>query len=159
VDPVTVARQPNRREQARSWILIATLALAAAILLLVFVLRLSHTQGAKTQLGDSVFTVGRAAVLAPKVDAGGPLLFPDLRHRSTNLNVFVQHVGPGPNRGWLAFDAHTSDVGCLVTLDRRSRALTDCHGIRYPPDGAGLRHYQVTIDSSGKVVVDLSQPQ
>ncbi|MDQ1403710.1 MAG: hypothetical protein QOG03_2026 [Actinomycetota bacterium] len=150
---------PSRRDRARSWILIAGLAVAAAVLLLVFVLRLSHTTGAKTQLGTDVFVVGKATTFAPKVKATGPLLFADLRAHSRQLNVYVQHVGADPRRGWMAFDAHTpDDVRCLVALDRRTLGLRDCHGHPYPPDGAGLTHYKVTIDPADQVVVDLSQP-
>jgi hypothetical protein len=154
---VTVSPVPTRRAKARSWIAIATLAVVAAVLLLVFVLRLSHTTGAKTHLGDSVFTVGRASAFAPKVDRDGPLLFPDLRTHSRLLNVYVQHVGPTPSAGWLAFDAHTANAGCLVALDRRTLALRDCHGRTYPRDGGDLVHYKVTVGADGKVVVDLSQ--
>jgi hypothetical protein len=154
---MTANRVPTRRDKARSWIAIAILAVVAAVLLLVFVLRLSHTTGAKTQLGDSVFTVGRATTFAPKVDRGGPLLFPDLRTHSRLLNVYVQHVGPTPTTGWMAFDAHTTDAACLITLDRRTLALRDCHGRTYPRDGGDLVHYKVTVRTDGKVVVDLSQ--
>lgn len=152
-------RRLTDRERVQSWIATAALAVAGAIALMILVLRLAHTQAAKSQLGDTVFAVGRASVFAPKIDKDGPLLFPDLRDRSTKLNVYVQHIGTGPYRGWLAFDAHTSDVGCLVSLDRRTHQLRDCHGVVYPPDGTGLTHYEVTVDHAGKVTVDLSRPR
>ncbi|HEX3539566.1 MAG TPA: hypothetical protein VHT75_03905 [Acidimicrobiales bacterium] len=133
------------------------LAVLTAILLIVFVLRLARQPGAKVNLGDQEFSVGKDTALAAQISAlGRPLLFPPLRG---SIVLYVQHLGGDPAKGWLAFNAevpgHASP--CLVTWQVTTRDFADCHGIHYPADGHGLDQYPVRVDASGQVIVNLRQ--
>jgi hypothetical protein len=136
----------NRRphpKRGTSLLIIAVLTVVTAVLLLIFVLRLAKQPGAKVNLGSPVFDVGKADVFAPDVARFGPLKFQALRG---GADIFVQHLGPAPKRGWLAFETHSHDFS------------DPCSHRTFPADGTGLTQYAVRVDSSGHVVVTLRQP-
>ena len=133
------------------------LAVLAAVLLIVFVLRLARQPGGKVNLGDQEFSVGRDTAMAAQISAlGRPLLFPPLRG---SIVLYVQHLGGDPATGWLAFNAEVPGATspCLVTWKVTTHDFVDCHGTHYPPDGRGLDQYPVRVDPSGQVVVNLRQ--
>jgi hypothetical protein len=139
-----------------SILLIAGLALLAAILIVVFFVRLSNRPGQKVNVGSQEFAVGKAAVLAPAVAKGGPLIFQALR--GTQLDIFLQHLGADPLRGWLAFEAHAPGEARTCELRWRQAShdfLDPCSGRRFPADGAGLDQYAVRVDAKGNLVVNL----
>jgi hypothetical protein len=138
-------------------VIIGVLAVLAAVLLLVFVLRLSRSPQTKVQLGTDTFEVGRVDQIAPRVAEGGPLLFQALRGAA--LDIYVQHLGTDTAHGWLAFEAHRPGAlrRCVAVWQPPQRAFVDsCDHVTYPADGTGLEHYAVTV-AGGKLAVDLRQ--
>ncbi|HZQ26579.1 MAG TPA: hypothetical protein VFA94_02665 [Acidimicrobiales bacterium] len=147
----------------------ALLALLTAVLVVVFVLRLSRSPNARVQLGDSVFEVGQVRRLAPPIARQGPLLFPDLLRRGRT--IYVQHLGSDDKTGWLAFEGHAPEThapetqapGCQVRWDAGRQVFVDpCDGGTYPPDGTGLVHYPTVVKEKKKagftLYVDLRNP-
>ena len=135
----------------------SVLAVLTAILVVVFVLRLARSPGAKVNLGDQEFSVGRDTVFAAAIAADKrPLFFPALRG---SLTLYVQHIGADPGHGWLAFSAQAPGRPgrCLVRWTVAAQEFTDCTGVGYPPSGAGLVQYPVRVDSGGTVIVNLRQ--
>lgn len=129
-------------------VLTTALVAVAAVLLLVFVLQLSSSNKAKTQIGDTTFEVGAA----DRLDGEVPLLFQDLRGKG--LDVWVNHTGGK----WVTFLAHTpDDRRCPVQWQPKQHQFTDCHRATYPPDGGTLPHYATSVDSKGRVVVDFTR--
>jgi hypothetical protein len=123
----------------------------AAVLIVVFVLQLSSSDSAKTQIGDETFEVGPAKTLANRA----PLLFQDLRGH--DLNVWVNHTGTDVNAGWVTFAAFAAPK-CALEWKPKTHVFVDCNKKTYPPDGGtGLAHYATTVDSEGRVVVDFTQ--
>lgn len=140
-------------------LLIAGLSLLAAVLLVIFVLRLSQKPGAKVNLGSDEFTMGRATAFAPLVATNGPLIFPPPHGR--HLTLYVQHLGTDARKGWLAFDAHdpAQPAPCLVRWQPAAQVFVDpCDQARFPADGQGLAQYSAKVNKSGDVIVDLRQP-
>lgn len=131
----------------------AVLGVVGAVLLMLLVLRLTKVEGAKVKLSDPVFRIKPATRYARDIADHGPLLFQDpLRH---SRDIVLQHQGPDPTTGWLAFEARLPDEPtCRVTLDRQTKGLEDCHGRAVAADGPGLVHYPVRV-VKGTVEVDL----
>jgi hypothetical protein len=139
------------------------LALLTAVLVVVFVLRLSRSPNARVQLGDAVFEVGQVRRLAPPIARQGPLLFPDLLRRGRT--IYVQHLGSDDKAGWLAFEAHAPDAPaqCQLRWDGPRQQFVDpCDGHTYPADGTGLVHYPTVVKEKKKagmtLYVDLRNP-
>lgn len=151
----------NRRpgpKRGTSLVIIAVLTLVTAVLLVIFVLRLAKQPGAKVNLGSQVFDVGKATVFAPEVARFGPLKFQALRGRA---DIFVQHLGPDPKRGWLAFETHPPDEPrtCVLQWQPPSDDFLDpCSHRTFLANGTGLNQYGVRVDSNGHVIVTLRQP-
>jgi hypothetical protein len=123
----------------------------AAVLLVVFVLQLSSSDSAKTQIGDETFQVGSAKSLVNRT----PLLFQDLRGK--DLNVWVNHTGTDANAGWVTFSAFVAPK-CAVEWKPKTKTFVDCNKKPYPPDGGTeLTHYTTSVDDKGRVVVDFTQ--
>jgi hypothetical protein len=137
----------------------AALSLLAAVLLLVFVLRLSSKPGAKVNLSTSTFKIPRAERFTKEIDKAGPLLFQDLLNKSRD--IYVQHIGADAKTGWSAFLAHPAAESrrCQVVWRQKSRDFRDpCTKQLYPAGGAGLPHYKVTVDPNGDLTIDLNVP-
>ncbi|MDP9073381.1 MAG: hypothetical protein M3N98_04235 [Actinomycetota bacterium] len=148
---------PRRRT---TLLLVSVLAVLTAILVVVFVLRLARSPGAKVNLGDQEFSVGHDTVFAAAIGHNRrPLFFPALRG---SLTLFVQHLGTDPAHGWLAFSAQAQAPGrrgsCVVQWDLPHQQFQDCTGAQYPPDGTGLDQYPVRVDPGGTVIINLRQP-
>jgi hypothetical protein len=149
-----VSRPPTGRPAPRrgtSLLLISLLGVLTAVLLIVFVLRLARSSDTKVQLGANTFDAGKAAQLAPEIAEHGPVLFQGLRGRG--LDLYLQHVGTDVVHGWLAFKADPPG-GCVLRPQPAQHTLA-CNGVTFPGDGRGLDHYAVTVDSKGKVIVNL----
>jgi hypothetical protein len=133
--------------------------LLAAVLFLIFVLRLSRQPGGKLNLGSSEFDMGRASAFASDVASNGPLIFPALH--GSDITLYVQHLGKIDNEGWLAFSAHDpgQPASCYVRWRPAPRDFIDrCDQAVYPADGQGLDQYATQVDPSGDVIIDLHQP-
>src|SRR5688500_18848968 len=103
--------------------LTALAGVAAAVLLVVLCVNLaSREEGLR--LGDDVFTAGRADRLARTIERDGPVLYPDLLARSTDHNLYIQHLGDDPSRGWLAFEADVDDPRCQLRWDADEEHFT-----------------------------------
>ena len=127
-------------------VLTTALVAVAAVLLLVFVLQLSSSNKAKTQIGDTTFEVGPARSLRGQV----PFLFQDLRNK--DLDVWLNYV----DGKWVTFLAHTpTDRRCAVK--QKADGFVDCNKQAYPADGGDLPHYATSVDSKGRVVVDFTR--
>lgn len=133
----------------------------ALALFLVAVPQLEEAGQVDAQFGDDVFTVGRADEdLAGEIADRGPLLIADAA--GGDRDVYVQHIGDDPEKGWLVFAARPVDVGrdCTLVWDAEAEELffddTDCPDDRFPADGEGLKQYPVTIDEDGNMSVDLN---
>lgn len=137
----------------------SALSVLAAVLLLIFVLRLSSKPGAKNNLSTSTFKIPRADRFAPEIKKAGPLLFQDLLGKSRD--IFVQHTGTDAKAGWSAFLAHPEGEArtCQLVWRQKTHDFRDpCSKHVYPADGAGLPHYKVTVATSGDVTIDLNAP-
>ncbi|MDQ1415837.1 MAG: hypothetical protein QOF81_1450 [Acidimicrobiaceae bacterium] len=133
------------------------LAVLTAVLLIVFVLRLARKPGAKVNLGDQEFALGKDTVFAAQVAKHGPLIFAPLRG---SITLYVQHLGGDPTKGWLAFGAH--DPGRPPTCNVAWRPATHdfedpCDRAVYPADGTGLDQYATRVEPSGQVIINLRQ--
>jgi hypothetical protein len=138
-------------------VIIAVLGLLTAVLLVVFVLRLSRSPQAKVQLGTNTFSVGRADQLQKSIAGAGPLLFQSLR--GSSLDLYVQHLGTDPVHGWLAFEAHRpgGPNSCLLQWRHADHNFVDpCDRMIYTADGRGLEQFATTV-AAGKVVIDMHQ--
>lgn len=132
-------------------LLTAGLAVLAALLLLLFVLRLTRSPDARSTLGDDVFKIRNAGREAVEIRSHGPLLFQD--PLSKGRNIFLNHTGVDPRTGWSAFEARRpDDPRCMVAIDRSTTVLRDCHGAVIPPDGGDLRHYPTRVQDNTVLV-------
>jgi hypothetical protein len=140
-------------------VLVAVVGLGA-LLLFVFAVQSGTESGTvEVKLGDDTFRAGSAGPLSRAVGEDGPLLFSDVA--SGERDIYLQHTGDDPNVGWLAFDAREIDASrdCTLVWSAEQNLFEDpCDGSTVPADGEGLRHYTVTVDDSGTVVVDLRTP-
>lgn len=135
----------------------AVLALFTAVLVVIFVLRLARQPGAKVNLGEQEFQVGKASLFAARIASNGPLIFPPLRG---GLTLYVQHSGPDPAHGWLAFAAQVPGQSgrCVVRWQPAQKDFVDpCDGSIFPSDGRGLAQYRARVDPSGQVVINLRE--
>jgi hypothetical protein len=138
-------------------VLIGVLAVITAVLLVIFVLRLAKQPGAKVNLGSQEFDVGKASVFAPDVARFGPLKFQALRG---DIDLFVQHLGTDPTRGWLAFETHPPDKArtCVLRWQPAAHQFSDpCTNRLFAANGGGLAQYAVRVSSDGHVIVSLRQ--
>ena len=116
-------------------------------------LRLADSGGVDVRLGDSEFSAGTAASRSRDIAEGGPLLFPD--PRGSDRNIFIQHRGEDPNRGWLVFETRWagSPSSCSLTWEAVSRQFVppdslECRGLpRAEADGTAV--VAVGLGSSG----------
>ncbi len=158
---VTTPGRIRRHGRRRAVVVTAVVVLLAAAGLLAVVVRLVAESPDRADLGPRVFKVARADRLAPRIAADGPLLFQDALNRGRE--IYVQHRGAEDDKGWIAFEAYGADAPheprCVLEWDESSRRFTDpCGEAAYPADGAGLVHYEATVED-GIVVVDLNRPR
>lgn len=147
---------------ARSMVVVGAAGVAAAVVLLVFVLWVVGSEDKKVdiRLGDDTFADLDAARTADRIASSGPVIFSDVSGNRTR-DIYVQHLGDDPKRGWLAFDARKPGAtrDCYVEWKPAERHFVDrCDKSIIPPDGTGLTQYSATVDEKGKVVIDLNKP-
>jgi hypothetical protein len=153
-----VARGP--RVDARSALVVGASGVVVALVILGFVLWLSSRDDIQVRLGDDRFQDYDAESGADEIAQRGPILFPDPANRGRD--IFLQHLGDDPADGWLAFDARPLGEGraCFLEWQPDTREFLDngecTQSYRFPEDGEGLPQYPASVNTDGKVVVDLN---
>ena len=147
------------RGHAGKALAIAAVAIVLIAVVTVFVALAASRGDVEINLGDERFEVGNAEEIIELIDEGDglPALFPDLVSRGRN--IFVQHTGTDPEKGWVAFGAFDpDDPRCGVEIDREAKTLVNAcdRDVTYPLDGEGLRFYPATVED-GKVIVDINE--
>lgn len=149
----------GERDSRSMLIAVGVLVLGILIVLGVFVLAVpSLTRSGKVEvrLGSNMFDAGSASKRASTIAEGGPLLFSDVA--SGNRDIWLQHLGTSDTEGWLAFDARRPGTSrdCTLDWDAVQNAFVDpCDGSVIPADGAGLTHYEVTVNENDHVLINL----
>jgi hypothetical protein len=150
----------GRRVDARSALLVGASGVVVALVAIGMVLWLSSRDDIQVRLGDDRFQDYDAESGAEEIAARGPILFPDPANRGRD--IYLQHLGDDPAEGWLAFDARPpgEERACFLVWEADSRTFVDngecSQTFTFPEDGEGLPQYPATVNSDGKVVVDLN---
>lgn len=158
---------PNRKNPASQAAVIAVAGVLGAIAIGFLLIRIAGQASdgdLQLNIGDDRFFIGDAEDLASKIDdedvfGGDPLLISGL---GNDRDVYVQHIGDDPVRGWLVFAVRPDDAtrDCFVVWDRSASEFVGnevCPDLNYPEDGEGLRQYPVEI-LDGQVVATLAGP-
>ncbi len=149
-------RTQSRRSRALVLWTLAALALAA--LLVAVAVRYAARNPEKANLGGNELPLN-AKRLAREVAQRGPVLFKDPLNR--DREIYVQHQGTDPEKGWVAVRAYASrvSVDCLLRWNASKRQFVDpCTKRSYPPDGEGLSTYPAPV-TGGVVRIDLRTPR
>jgi hypothetical protein len=86
--------------------------------------------------------------VAEAIARDGPVLYPDASPNRAR-DLYVQHLSPDPDQGWLAFAAQAPGAPreCQVRWEAAEWSFLDpCSGRRYPADGEGLTRYAVRLE-------------
>lgn len=134
----------------------AVIAVAVGLGAGFLMLRLADSGGVDVRLGDAEFRAGSAESRSDDIAEGGPLLFPD---PNSDRDIFVQHLGEDPNRGWLVFETRWpgSPSSCSLTWEAASRQFVppdkvECRGLpRAEEDGTAVI---AAADASRQVAAD-----
>ncbi|MDP9006695.1 MAG: hypothetical protein M3N15_07270 [Actinomycetota bacterium] len=146
--------------QARRSVVVGVAGVVAGLALVAGIALLARSGDIEARLGDDVFVAGQVERLSAAVRRDGPIAFPDASPRRQR-DLYVQHLGPGPEDGWLAFSAQApgAERRCLLQwLPVEEEFVDPCSGRRYPPDGEGLTQYPTVVED-GQLSVDLRQPR
>jgi hypothetical protein len=144
--------------QSRRSVVLGLAGVVAAFALFWGIAVLAGSGGVKVRLGDDVFVAGRTERLARAVEQDGPIAIPDASPRRER-DLYLQHLGPGLEEGWLAFAAQApgAERRCLLQwLPAEEEFADPCSGRRFPADGEGLIRYPTTVED-GQLSVDLRQ--
>lgn len=150
----------------------AVIALAVGLGAGFLMLRLADSGGVDVRLGDAEFSAGSAESRSDDIAEGGPLLFAD---PNSDRDIFVQHLGEDPNRGWLVFETRWpgSPSSCSLTWEVASRQFVlppdseECRGLpRAEADGTAvivaadaaftrLPQHRIEVTPGGQLIVTL----
>lgn len=143
---------------------IASLAgVAAAAVLTFLVVRFASQRPDEVNLGDKVFKFDARRLARDIEGQREPLLFKDPLTSRPGREVYVQHLGDDPKKGWVTLDAYAPgqrrEIACILDWQPDTRQFRDpCSESQqtFPEDGSGLRTYPTRVEEDGKaVVVDL----
>ena len=154
----------------------AVIAVAVGLGAGFLMLRLADSGGVDVRLGDAEFRAGSAESRSGDIAEGGPLLFPD---PNSDRDIFVQHLGEDPNRGWLVFETRWpgSPSACSLTWEAASRQFVppdneECRGLpRAEEDGTAARteltdaaftrlpQHRIAVRPGGQLIVTLLADQ
>jgi hypothetical protein len=158
---------PVARSQSHAGRVLAVSVVGIALAIVAaFALALLANRGSvDVKLGDDTFVGQDAEEAADRIADAGPILYPDAG--GGDRDIYLQHLGDDPDRGWLAFAARPAGVPRECTLrwsaddevfrllDPDGEASGACDGREVPPDGEGLFQYPVRV-KDGKLDVDLN---
>ncbi len=116
----------------------------------------SNTGGDALGVG-SVAQVGQVEELAESVADTGPILWPDVASR--DRDIYINHLSPEDDEGWVAFAARPADAtrDCTLVWNEDNDLFDNpCGGETFPADGEGLQQFPVLVDQDGKLTVDLN---
>jgi hypothetical protein len=121
-------------------------AVVLAVVALALISILTSEGAIEPNLGDEEYT-HRADRLAAEIDDRGPFILPDASPRK-DRDVYIQHLGDDPEKGWYAFDARPDDQPDRECSARwtGSEFEDPCTGETFPPDGEGLTQYPVRVE-------------
>ena len=151
-------RRRRQTTRGRLIVIASVTALALAAVMAFAVVRFAARNPDEVNLGPSVFRF-KASRLAREIEERGPFLHKDPLDRGRE--VYIHHLGPDPNQGWLAVRAYASreSLDCLLRWAQAPRRFVDpCTGQSYPDSGEGLTTYPATV-RDGVVSVDLRAPR
>jgi len=138
-------------------VIVGLVAVGVGIVLIVIVTRLANSGDVEVRLGDDEFNAGYADDIAGSVEAGGPILYPDVA--GGTRDILLNHIGDDPKRGWVAFEARRpgSARNCVLVWDPLTQWFSDpCEeGIEIPADGGDLTSYPARVDEDGNIIVNL----
>jgi len=145
----------------RSVVIVGLAGVAAAVVVFIFVVWVvgSGEKKVDIRLGDDTFADLDADRTARRIASSGPVIFSDVSGNRSR-DIYVQHLGDDPLKGWLAFDARKpgAERDCYVEWKPAERHFVDrCDGSVVPADGTGLRQYTATVTDKGKVMINLNQ--
>lgn len=125
-----------------------------------FVNAVANRGDVQVRLGDEFFDAGDAVDIADEIADNGPILYSDVAGGSRDL--VLNHLSDDPEDGWVAFEARRpgDDRDCAVTWNAdAARFDYSCdEGTTFPPDGAGLAQFPVTV-TDGDIIVDINASQ
>jgi hypothetical protein len=141
-----------RLTRSQAFVVTGIAGVLAGVLVVVAVLVLLSSGDVKSRLGDPVFDAGNAEAFAFRADEQ-PVLLPALV--GFERDILVSHL-----RGdeWRAFEANPpgKDRRCQVRWRPATRDFrAPCTGTVYPIDGTGLTQYSATVNSDGRLIIDL----
>lgn len=145
----------SRKFDARSAAIVGVLAVVAALVIGVIAVNAGR-QTQRLVLGDLDFRALNTDNMAAEIKENGPILWPDVAGRTRD--VWLQHLGDDPARGWTAFDARQAGDPreCNVVWAADANEFHDpCTDTVYLQDGAGLPQIPVYLDG-GELIVDLN---
>jgi hypothetical protein len=137
---------------------LAVLAAVFGLLWLIAVVVTRNADESDRRIGADVFEVGRVDRLADSVARDGPILFPNLAGPAGRRPVGLAHDGPSDFEGWRVFSLRPAggDASCLVSVDRTTKALEDCHGQVFTVDQLPpAERVEIVIDPDGTLTLDL----
>ena len=152
--PVSRGSRPNLRSVVVVGLagVVVALGLVGAVLLL--------TRGAtdvEIRLGDRDFRDMETGRISAEIADRGPILFGDVA--DGELDIILQHLGDGPESGWLAFEARRRGQSrdCFFAwLAEQADFVNSCDADDIvDAAGTGLRHFDVAV-VNGDVRVDVN---
>lgn len=142
---------PRPKASPRTVVVLSLTAVAFAAVVLFMVVQYASRNPDAANLGSEVVTVN-AEVMAERIAETGPRAYQDPRG---DRDVYLQHTGDDPEKGWVLVLAYPPDANCAVLWDvKRDVFEAPCTGRTYPPDGTGLTTFPAPVQD-GKVVIDL----
>jgi len=145
----------SRKFDARSAAVIGGIAVASALLIGVIAVNVGRQSG-RLVLGDLDFRALNTDNMAAEIKENGPILWPDVASGSRDL--WLQHLGDDPARGWTAFDARQAGDPreCNVVWEVDAKEFRDpCSDATYLQDGTGLPQIPVYFDGP-ELIVDIN---
>ena len=147
------------RGHAGKALLVAGVGVVVAMGLAFLVAQAASRGDVDINLGDDRYNAGQVESIAEDIadHDGLPLLYQDLV--GGDRNIYVQHRGDDPTKGWVAFGAFDpDDPSCAVQIDREATVLVNAcdDDVTYPLDGTGLRYYPTQVEGN-RLYVDINE--
>jgi hypothetical protein len=157
---VSPVQQTRARDPRSLTLAVVGLLIGLALLLILFffaIPKLTSTGTVKINVGSDGVPLGNAEVKAADIAQDGPLLLPD--PAGGDHDIFVQHLGDDPLKGWLAFDARRAGTSrdCTLTWNNTTKVFTDpCTHETVPADGGTLARYKVVVGDDEQLSLNLN---